>query len=160
MYLVCCWCKDMLWGVAIATEVITKSLFCHALWHHHPLWFDNISRFYSFVSCFVPGFQQLLITVFFLFFLFFFPFLFLFKCSCLVKPYICIILELWPGIESFSWLFDYQGLLALCGVHDSEAKPILLCSCNDNTVRMYDLPSWVSFPNPRYNSCHQFYFIT
>lgn len=30
----------------------------------------------------------------------------------------------------------------LCGVHDSEAKPVLLCSCSDNTVRVYDLPSF------------------
>ncbi|CAK9135218.1 unnamed protein product [Ilex paraguariensis] len=35
-----------------------------------------------------------------------------------------------------------QGLLTLCGMHDSEAKPVLLCSCNDNSVRVYDLPSF------------------
>ncbi|KAK4363389.1 hypothetical protein RND71_018630 [Anisodus tanguticus] len=34
------------------------------------------------------------------------------------------------------------GLLALCGMHDAEAKPVLLCSCNDNTIRVYDLPSF------------------
>ncbi|KAI8025986.1 Zinc finger CCCH domain-containing protein 48 [Camellia lanceoleosa] len=34
------------------------------------------------------------------------------------------------------------GVLALCGIHDAEAKPILLCSCNDNSVRLYDLPSF------------------
>ncbi|TQD88029.1 hypothetical protein C1H46_026452 [Malus baccata] len=27
-------------------------------------------------------------------------------------------------------------------MHDSEAKPVLLCACNDNTVRVYDLPSF------------------
>lgn len=37
-----------------------------------------------------------------------------------------------------------QGVLHLCGMHDSEAKPVLMCSCNDNCVRIYDLPSWVS----------------
>ncbi|CAN4080779.1 unnamed protein product [Withania somnifera] len=31
-----------------------------------------------------------------------------------------------------------KGLLALCGMHDSEAKPVLLCSCNDNMIRVYD----------------------
>uniref|UniRef100_M1B4U3 F-box and wd40 domain protein n=1 Tax=Solanum tuberosum TaxID=4113 RepID=M1B4U3_SOLTU len=35
-----------------------------------------------------------------------------------------------------------QGVLALCGMHDSEAKPVLLCSRNDNTIRVYDLPSF------------------
>ncbi|THG16371.1 hypothetical protein TEA_019166 [Camellia sinensis var. sinensis] len=35
-----------------------------------------------------------------------------------------------------------KGLLTLCGMHDSEAKPVLLCSCNDNSVRVYDLPSF------------------
>ncbi|CAN8230563.1 unnamed protein product [Cochlearia groenlandica] len=36
---------------------------------------------------------------------------------------------------------DY-GLLALCGVHDAEAKPVLLCSRNDNSLHLYDLPSF------------------
>ncbi|KAG6391935.1 hypothetical protein SASPL_149699 [Salvia splendens] len=35
-----------------------------------------------------------------------------------------------------------QGLITLCGMHDSESKPVLLCSCNDNSVRVYDLPSF------------------
>ncbi|KAL0458458.1 UNVERIFIED_CONTAM: Zinc finger CCCH domain-containing protein 17 [Sesamum latifolium] len=35
-----------------------------------------------------------------------------------------------------------KGFIALCGIHDAEDKPILLCSCNDNTVRLYDLPSF------------------
>ncbi|XP_057508497.1 zinc finger CCCH domain-containing protein 63-like [Actinidia eriantha] len=34
-----------------------------------------------------------------------------------------------------------HGVLALGGICDAEAKPILLCSCNDNSVRLYDLPS-------------------
>lgn len=34
------------------------------------------------------------------------------------------------------------GCLALCGIMDAESKPILLCSCEDNTVRLYDLPSF------------------
>ncbi|EOY23073.1 Zinc finger WD40 repeat protein 1 isoform 2 [Theobroma cacao] len=35
-----------------------------------------------------------------------------------------------------------QGLLNLRGMHDSESKPVLLCTCNDNSVRLYDLPSF------------------
>ncbi|XP_061341186.1 zinc finger CCCH domain-containing protein 48-like isoform X2 [Gastrolobium bilobum] len=35
-----------------------------------------------------------------------------------------------------------NGVLALCGRIDAEAKPILYCSCRDNSVRMYDLPSF------------------
>lgn len=34
-----------------------------------------------------------------------------------------------------------QGLLELCGMYDLEGKPMLLCSVNDNSVRLYDLPS-------------------
>ncbi|KAJ0669617.1 putative transcription factor C3H family [Helianthus annuus] len=35
-----------------------------------------------------------------------------------------------------------DGVLAFCGMHDSEEKPILLCSCKDNGVCIYDLPSF------------------
>ncbi|XP_074282074.1 zinc finger CCCH domain-containing protein 48-like [Silene latifolia] len=38
---------------------------------------------------------------------------------------------------------EEHGLLTLCGMYDSESKPIILCSSNDNTVRLYDLPSFV-----------------
>lgn len=37
---------------------------------------------------------------------------------------------------------EEHGLLTLFGMHDSEAKPVLLCSCNDNSIRAYDLPSF------------------
>lgn len=37
---------------------------------------------------------------------------------------------------------EEHGLITLCGMHDSESKPVLLCSCNDNCVRVYDLPSF------------------
>lgn len=39
-------------------------------------------------------------------------------------------------------------------MHDSEGKPVLLCSCNDNTVHVYDLPSWVS--NLIFSTCYWF----
>ncbi|WOL07509.1 zinc finger CCCH domain-containing protein 17 isoform X1 [Canna indica] len=35
-----------------------------------------------------------------------------------------------------------NGVLFLCGMLDAQSKPILLCSCNDNSVRVYDLPSF------------------
>ncbi|MBA0689983.1 hypothetical protein Goari_007684 [Gossypium aridum] len=35
-----------------------------------------------------------------------------------------------------------KGLLNLRGMHDLESKPVLLCACNDNYVRLYDLPSF------------------
>jgi len=37
--------------------------------------------------------------------------------------------------------FHLQGALALSGMPDAQSKPVLLCSLNDNTVRLYDLPS-------------------
>ncbi|KAL7593635.1 hypothetical protein Lser_V15G31671 [Lactuca serriola] len=36
-----------------------------------------------------------------------------------------------------------QDVVAFCGMHDAEGKPILLCSCRDNGVCLYDLPSFV-----------------
>ncbi|CAH1447965.1 unnamed protein product [Lactuca virosa] len=35
------------------------------------------------------------------------------------------------------------GILAFCGMHNFEGKLILLCSCKDNGVCLYDLPSFV-----------------
>ncbi|XP_015584409.1 zinc finger CCCH domain-containing protein 48 isoform X2 [Ricinus communis] len=35
-----------------------------------------------------------------------------------------------------------HGAVTLCGLSDAEAKPILCCSCNDNSVYLYDLPSF------------------
>ncbi|KMS94946.1 hypothetical protein BVRB_013870, partial [Beta vulgaris subsp. vulgaris] len=36
-----------------------------------------------------------------------------------------------------------KGILSLRGMHDAANKPIMLCSSNDNTVRLYELPSFV-----------------
>ncbi|OWM68561.1 hypothetical protein CDL15_Pgr023526 [Punica granatum] len=36
-----------------------------------------------------------------------------------------------------------HGVLALKGMHDMEGKPILLCACNDDTVHLYELPTFV-----------------
>ncbi|RZC59611.1 hypothetical protein C5167_006914 [Papaver somniferum] len=35
---------------------------------------------------------------------------------------------------------EEHGLLALSGMPDAQGKPVLICSCNDNTARLYDLP--------------------
>ncbi|KAK6930644.1 WD40 repeat [Dillenia turbinata] len=37
---------------------------------------------------------------------------------------------------------EEDGVLALCGALDAEAKPVLLCSCNDNSIHLYELPSF------------------
>ncbi|KAL0464721.1 UNVERIFIED_CONTAM: Zinc finger CCCH domain-containing protein 17 [Sesamum latifolium] len=56
-------------------------------------------------------------------------------------------LKIWAATESGSIEVIHEikedcGFIAFCGIHDAEEKPILLCSCNDNTVRLYDLPSF------------------
>ncbi|XP_057446316.1 zinc finger CCCH domain-containing protein 48-like [Lotus japonicus] len=55
--------------------------------------------------------------------------------------------KIWVATESGNLEETYShneehGIVTLCGMHDSQGKPILLCSCNDNTVRLYDLPSF------------------
>ncbi|RZC60345.1 hypothetical protein C5167_022107 [Papaver somniferum] len=35
---------------------------------------------------------------------------------------------------------EEHGLLVLSGMPDAQGKPVLICSCNDNTARLYDLP--------------------
>ncbi|XP_042033353.1 zinc finger CCCH domain-containing protein 48-like [Salvia splendens] len=55
--------------------------------------------------------------------------------------------KVWAATEAGNLEVTYthteeQGLITLCGMHDSESKPVLLCSCNDNSVRVYDLPSF------------------
>ncbi|KAI3444630.1 hypothetical protein Pfo_001295 [Paulownia fortunei] len=56
-------------------------------------------------------------------------------------------LKVWSATENGTIEVVYEikedsGVIAICGIHDAEAQPILLCSCNDNTVRLYDLPSF------------------
>ncbi|KAA8515991.1 hypothetical protein F0562_019170 [Nyssa sinensis] len=56
-------------------------------------------------------------------------------------------IKVWVATEGGNLEVTYthnveHGALALCGIHDAEAKPILLCSCNDNAVRLYELPSF------------------
>ncbi|KAL0434748.1 UNVERIFIED_CONTAM: Zinc finger CCCH domain-containing protein 17 [Sesamum radiatum] len=54
-------------------------------------------------------------------------------------------LKIWAATESGSIEVIHEikedcGFIALCGIHDAERKPILLCSCNDNTVRLMTCP--------------------
>ncbi|KAI3974290.1 hypothetical protein MKX01_030959, partial [Papaver californicum] len=56
-------------------------------------------------------------------------------------------IKVWALTESGKLEVTYthkeeHGLLALCGMPDAQGKPVLICSCNDNTVRLYDLPSF------------------
>lgn len=37
---------------------------------------------------------------------------------------------------------EEHGVLALFGMHDADNKPILFCSCNDNSVHLYELPGF------------------
>ncbi|OMO83988.1 Zinc finger, CCCH-type [Corchorus capsularis] len=46
------------------------------------------------------------------------------------------------GVEVTHTRSEEHGLLVLRGMHDMESKPVLLCVCNDNSVRLYDLPSF------------------
>ncbi|KAG8390288.1 hypothetical protein BUALT_Bualt01G0068000 [Buddleja alternifolia] len=55
--------------------------------------------------------------------------------------------KIWVATETGNLEVTYthteeHGLLTLCGMLDSEGKPVLLCSCNDNSIRAYDLPSF------------------
>lgn len=56
-------------------------------------------------------------------------------------------LKVWAAAESGDVQVVYEikeesGILALSGIEDSQSKHILLVSCKDNTVRLYDLPSF------------------
>ncbi|XP_022724808.1 zinc finger CCCH domain-containing protein 48-like isoform X2 [Durio zibethinus] len=56
-------------------------------------------------------------------------------------------IKVWVATENGNLQVTYThnedpGLLNLRGMHDSESKPVLLCACNDNSVRLYDLPSF------------------
>ncbi|KAL2457356.1 Zinc finger CCCH domain-containing protein 48 [Forsythia ovata] len=56
-------------------------------------------------------------------------------------------LKVWAATESGNLEVVYElkeecGVVALCGMTDAEAQPILFCSYKDNTVRIYDLPSF------------------
>ncbi|KAL2340759.1 hypothetical protein Fmac_008699 [Flemingia macrophylla] len=55
-------------------------------------------------------------------------------------------IKVWAAVEGDTLNAIYtrkeeSGLVALSGMTDAEANHILLCSCKDNSVRLYELPS-------------------
>lgn len=65
----------------------------------------------------------------------------LFSCSldCSIKVWFATEGENWEVIYTHT---EEKGVLSLCGMNDAESKPVLFCSCNDNSVRLYELPSF------------------
>ncbi|CAK9145779.1 unnamed protein product [Ilex paraguariensis] len=68
--------------------------------------------------------------------------------SYLISGSLDSTIKVWAATESGTLEVVYErmedhGVLALCGIYDADAKPILLCSCNDNAVRLYDLPTFI-----------------
>ncbi|XP_051122111.1 zinc finger CCCH domain-containing protein 17-like [Andrographis paniculata] len=56
-------------------------------------------------------------------------------------------IKVWASSENETIQMVYEmkndhGVIALAGIHDLEAKPILLCSYTDNTVRLFELPTF------------------
>ncbi|CAI9090351.1 OLC1v1025108C1 [Oldenlandia corymbosa var. corymbosa] len=56
-------------------------------------------------------------------------------------------LKVWGVAEngSLAVIFEMKqesGILALCGINNGTNRPVLLCSCKDNIVRVYDLPTF------------------
>ncbi|VFQ85980.1 unnamed protein product [Cuscuta campestris] len=56
-------------------------------------------------------------------------------------------IKVWAATESGNMEVIYEhkeetGILSFCGIRDAEGKPILICSCKDNIIRLYDLPSF------------------
>ncbi|XVE83641.1 hypothetical protein DITRI_Ditri16bG0103000 [Diplodiscus trichospermus] len=67
--------------------------------------------------------------------------------GCLFSCSLDCTIKVWFATEGQNWEVIYthnleNGALTLCGMNDAENKPVLLCSCNDNTVRLYELPSF------------------
>ncbi|KAK9096491.1 hypothetical protein Sjap_021988 [Stephania japonica] len=46
------------------------------------------------------------------------------------------------NLEAIYTHYVDHGLRLLHGVHDGDGRPVLMCSCNDKTMRLYDLPSF------------------
>nr|CAD1830232.1 unnamed protein product [Ananas comosus var. bracteatus] len=66
---------------------------------------------------------------------------FLFSCS------LDGTVKVWAAAENNGIEVEYthkeeHGVLVLHGVNDAKASPVLMCSCNDNVVHVYDLPSF------------------
>ncbi|KAL5980922.1 hypothetical protein ACLOJK_028842 [Asimina triloba] len=58
------------------------------------------------------------------------------------------VLQVWASTESGNREVTYRhnaehGILFLCGTYDLQAKPVLMSAFDDNSVRLYDLPSFI-----------------
>lgn len=56
--------------------------------------------------------------------------------------------KVWAAFEEGTLKVTYthkeeDGVVSLFGMADAEGKPILCCSCRDNSVRLYELPSFL-----------------
>ncbi|KAF5749836.1 zinc finger CCCH domain-containing protein 48-like [Tripterygium wilfordii] len=66
---------------------------------------------------------------------------FLLSCSLDHKINVWYLTE--EGILEVAYTHNMEhGALAFCGIVDTENKPILLCSCKDNIVHLFELPSF------------------
>ncbi|KAK9128589.1 hypothetical protein Syun_017386 [Stephania yunnanensis] len=66
---------------------------------------------------------------------------------CLLSCSLDQTIKVWFRTESGSLEAIYthnvdHGLRLLHGGHDGDGRPVLMCSCNDKTMRLYDLPSF------------------
>ncbi|KAL5980916.1 hypothetical protein ACLOJK_028836 [Asimina triloba] len=58
------------------------------------------------------------------------------------------VLQVWASTESGNREVTYthnaeHGVLFLCGTYDLQAKPVLMSAFYDNSVRLYDIPSFI-----------------
>lgn len=65
-----------------------------------------------------------------------------FLISCSLDQSIKVWVATESGLEVTYNHNEEHGALALCGMPDAQAKPVLFCALNDNSVRLYDLPSF------------------
>ncbi|KAK9096499.1 hypothetical protein Sjap_021996 [Stephania japonica] len=69
--------------------------------------------------------------------------------QCLLSCSLDQTIKVWFRNESsgnleaiYTHYVDHGLRFALHGVHDGDGRPVLICSCNDKTMRLYDLPSF------------------
>ncbi|PRQ44836.1 putative transcription factor WD40-like family [Rosa chinensis] len=67
--------------------------------------------------------------------------------TCLISCSLDHMIKAWTmckggNIEGIYTHIEEDDLLALSGMHGTEDKPVLLCSSKDNSIRIYDLPSF------------------
>lgn len=63
---------------------------------------------------------------------------------CALKVHARILHVVGATVLLIIFICLFQGVLALGGLNDPDGNPVLICSCNDDSVHLYELPSWVS----------------